>query len=117
MTELGSRASPANGLTVRLVGFWTGSVQLDVSGPRERIVQFVPRDAAGQALAVNNARLDATGEPGHWRASLSVSGRPASLDIVFAAAQDVLEYPFDITLNGHWSGAGGPAIGHAGAGE
>ena len=117
VAELGSRASHANGLTVRLVGFWNGSLQLDVSGPRERIVQFVPRDAAGQALAVNNARLDATGEPGHWRASLSVSGRPASLDIVFAAAQDVLEYPFDITLNGHWSGAGGPAIGHAGAGE
>ncbi len=104
VTELGSRASHANGLTVRLVGFWNGSLQLDLSGPRERIVQFVPRDAAGRALAVNNARLDATsepGEPGHWRASLSVSGRPASLDIVFAAAQEVLEYPFDMTLNGH----------------
>lgn len=101
VTELGSRASHANGLTVRLVGFWNGSLQLDVSGPRERIVQFVPRDAAGQALAVNNARLDTTDEAGQWRASLSVSGRPTTLDIVFAAAQETLEYPFDKTLNGH----------------
>jgi hypothetical protein len=101
VTELGSRASHANGLTVRLVGFWNGSLQLDVSGPRERIVQFVPRDAAGQALAVNNARLDTTDEAGQWRASLSVSSRPTTLDIVFAAAQEILEYPFDKTLNGH----------------
>jgi hypothetical protein len=52
-------------------------------------------------LAVNNARLDTTDEAGQWRASLSVSGRPTTLDIVFAAAQETLEYPFDKTLNGH----------------
>lgn len=96
--ELGSQASHGNGLKVRLVGFQSGSLQLEVSGPRERLVQFVPRDAEGQALAVNNTRLDADDETGQWRASLSVSGRPTSLDIVFAAAQEVLEYPFDMPI-------------------
>ncbi len=100
VTELGGEASHANGLAARLVGFWNGSLQIDVRGPRERIVQFVPRDAAGRALAAINARLDATDEPGQWRASLSVSGRPTSLDIVLAAEQKVIEYPFAMAMDG-----------------
>ena len=86
------------GLDVRLVGYFNGSLQLDVAGPRERIVQFVPRDAAGGALATNNSRIDETDEPGRWRASLSVSGRPQSLDIVFAETQEQIDYPFDLTI-------------------
>jgi hypothetical protein len=98
VSDLGRQVTHPNGLDVRLVGFFNGSLQLDVAGPRERIVQFVPRDAAGVALATNNSRIDDTDEPGRWRASLSVSGRPQTLDIVFAEAQEELEYPFDLTI-------------------
>jgi hypothetical protein len=100
VTDLGHRVTHENGLDVRLVGFWNGTLQLDVAGPRERIVQFIPRDADGTALATNNARLDETDDPSRWRASLSVSGRPATLDIVFAETQETLEFPFDMALGG-----------------
>ena len=99
VSDLGSRVTHPNGLDVHLVGFFNGSLQLDVAGPREHIVQFVPRDAAGGALATNNSRIDETDEPGRWRASLSVSGRPQSLDIVFAETQEQQEYPFDLTID------------------
>jgi hypothetical protein len=78
VSDLGRQITHPNGLDVHLVGFFNGSLQLDVAGPRERI--------------------DGADEPGRWRASLSVSGRPQSLDIVFAETQEQLDYPFDLTI-------------------
>jgi hypothetical protein len=98
VSELGSRVRHETGLDLRLVGFWNGTLQLDVNGPRDRIVQFIPRDEAGTALATNNARLDPGEAPGLWRASLSVSGRPATLDVIFAESREILEYPFEMSL-------------------
>ena len=98
VTELGNRAEDESGLTARLVGIENGSLQLDVTGPREKIVQFVPLDAEGVVLATSGVRLDRLDESDRWRGTLMVSGRPATLDIVFAEVQERLEYAFDMAV-------------------
>ena len=99
VAELGAAARHTNGLTVQLVGFANGGLQLALTGPRDRIVQFLPKDAAGNALATNNARIEPTDEPHQWSASLSVSGRPQTLHIVVAETSEEIVYPFDIVLD------------------
>ena len=98
VTELGNRAAHPGGLGARLVEFSDGQLKLDITGPRERLIQFIPRDAEDNILATNAARLEATDESGRWRGVVAISGRPATLDIVFAEVQDRLEYAFDMTV-------------------
>ncbi len=100
VSELGGQASHASGLEARLTGFANGALQFDIIGPRERIVQFIPRDGAGRALATINARLEAGDAAGSWRGSVSVSGRPSILEIVVAESQETVEYGFEFPLGG-----------------
>jgi hypothetical protein len=43
-------------------------------------------------------RLGSTGSPDRWDASVRISGRPATLDIVFAKEQDRIESPFEMAI-------------------
>ena len=61
-------------------------------------MQFVPRDRDGTVLATNNARLERVEDSAHWLATVSVSGTPASLDVVFAEIQDRLDFAFDLPV-------------------
>ena len=99
VTELGNSAQHESGLGAKLVEISDGRLKLQITGPRERIVQFVPRDAEGTALATNNSRLEPTEDSSQWVGSLSVSGIPATLDVVFAEVQDRLEYAFDLPVS------------------
>ncbi len=49
-------------------------------------------------LGRRGARLEWADDAKHWLASVAVSGRPATLDIVFASAQDRLDYTFDLPV-------------------
>ncbi len=98
VTELGNAAVHNSGLGAKLVEIGDGRLKLEITGPRERVVQFVPRDGAGTVLAANNERLERVENSSHWLATLAVSGRPATLDIVFAEAQDRLDYAFDLPV-------------------
>ena len=98
VTELGNGAADESGLGAKLIEIGDGRLKLEITGPRERIVQFVPRDSAGTVLAANNSRLERAKDSSHWLAWLSVSGRPATLDIVFAEAQDRQDYTFDLPV-------------------
>ncbi len=99
VSELGNRGTHDSGLDVRLVGVHGGELELDLAGPRDRIVQFVPRDEDGNALATNNVRIEASDDPERWRGTMAVSGRPATLDVVFAAQQERLDYPFELSID------------------
>ncbi len=98
VTKLGSSAADPSGLSARLVEIGGGGLKLEITGPRERLVQFVPRDEEGTALATNAVDVDAQEEGEGWTASLRVSGRPATLDIVYAEAQEVAEFPFTVPV-------------------
>lgn len=98
VAELGSAAEDGTGLGARLIEIGDGRLKLEISGPRERIVQFVPRDRDGIVLAANNARLERVEDSSLWLATVSISGTPATLDIVFAEIQDRLDYAFDLPL-------------------
>ena len=100
VTELGTSTSHPSGLKAQLVEMSGSSMHIDLTGARDRLVQFVPRDAEGKRLRVMAPNLDpAKDEADKWECQLTVYGKPHSLDIVFALQQDRLEYPFDLPIS------------------
>ncbi|MEE9300684.1 MAG: hypothetical protein V3V17_06115 [Alphaproteobacteria bacterium] len=98
VTELGNRTEHPNGQSARLVGVSDGALQIEIRAPRESLVQFIPYDAEGNQLATNAAQLEAGESPGLWHGTVRVSGRPQSLDIVFAEEQERIDYPFSLPV-------------------
>ena len=98
VTDLGDEAEHASGLRAKLVEFSDGALVLRITGQRDRLVQFVPRDSAGKPLATNAAHLEPGKEPDTRKGSVRVSGVPATRDIVFATRQDVIRYPYTLRL-------------------
>ena len=94
--DLGSRADHPSGISARLIEFSDGGIKFEIKGPRDRLVQFVPRDSGGKALATNVVTVKPAKQPGLWHGRFRVSGRPATVDLVIADRQDVIEYPFKV---------------------
>ena len=93
-------ANHPSGLEAQLVEISGSSIHLDLTGARDRLVQFVPRDADGKRLRVMAPNLTAVkDEADRWKCQLTVYGKPHSLEIVFALEQDRLEYPFDLPIS------------------
>ncbi len=90
------REAEDHGMRVTYVGLEDGAVRLRLDGPRERLVQFIPFDAAGTQRATNAVQVDWDDEAKLWEASFRVDGRPARVDIVVAVDQQVIEYDFDL---------------------
>lgn len=99
LTALGNEARHADGWSATLVEISGLTYSLKLKGPRKRLVQFIPYDDQGRRLSLGSARLRETDEDaGEWRCQLSVRGTPKSVDIVFASAQDRLEFDFDLPV-------------------
>lgn len=98
VTELGNVASRENGPSVRLVAIEDGSLRIEMTGSRDTLVQFIPKDREGKVLATNNERVEPGKAADQWVGSLRVSGVPASVDIVYAAKQSVMERPFSLSI-------------------
>ena len=98
VTELGNRTEHPNGQGARLVGVSDGALQIEIRAPRESLVQFIPYDAEGNQLATNAVQLEAGESPGLWHGTVRVSGRPQSLDIIFAEEQERIDYPFSLPV-------------------
>ena len=97
VSELGNRAQHEDGRSATLLAYHDGALELELVGPRDRLVQFLPRDRHGAPLATNAVRLDPGEVDGSWLATLRTSGRPATLEIVYAQAQDETVYDFSLT--------------------
>ena len=96
LSELGNEVSAAP-WAVRFLGVDDGVLKLDLTGQRDRLVQLIPRDREGTALAVSQVNLEPGDEEGHWRVSLRPAGVPANLDILFASRQQEETYPLALT--------------------
>ncbi len=100
VTQLGNETIAPNGLHVRFVEISDGKLYLSITGPRDRIVQFVPMDHNNIQLATNAEQISPSkDEEGKWMASLNVSGKPQYLHIMYTEKQDVIEYPFVLQLD------------------
>jgi len=83
------------GIHAKLIGFSDGKLKLRITGPRAKIVQFIPRDAAETPLATNTVTIKPDeNQPSTWIAEISVSGRPHSLVIVTTKNQKTVKIPF-----------------------
>ena len=97
LMELGNEALHADGWSATLVEISGLTYSLKLKGPRERLVQFVPYGDDGRRLSVSSSNLRETDEDtSEWLCQLSVRGTPKSVDIVFASAQERLQYDFDV---------------------
>jgi len=83
------------GFQAKLIGFSNGKLKLKITGPRAKIVQFIPRGPDKKPLATNNVSLKREeNQPRTWIAEMDVSGRPHSLDISYAKNQKIIKLPF-----------------------
>jgi|GEM_PF-6101945 len=88
-----------NGLRLKIIKINDGSLEAELSGPIASLVQFIPADANNQQLATSNERLEPIDKDGlKWKANFKIYGVPKFLHIVYAAEQDILEYPFKIKV-------------------
>ena len=98
VSELGNGVRGDDGRSATLVAYNDGALELELTGPRKRLVQFIPRDSQGVALATSGVRLEPGEAADHWRASLRSSGRPATLEVVYAEQQDEKVYDYRLEL-------------------
>ena len=96
LNDLGNTAQAANGLKVRFTGMVENSVQLEIKGPRETLVQLQPQDAARKVLGQGRVTLKPSdsSKPNEWQAEITVSPETRYLAVVYAPRQDLLEIPF-----------------------
>jgi len=83
------------GVHAKVIGFSGGRLKLKITGPRGKIVQFIPRGPDKKPLATNNVSIKREeNQTPSWIAEMSVSGRPHSLVIVIARNQKIGKLPF-----------------------
>lgn len=96
--QLGNEASHPAGYSARFIRVGDGYHRFEMMGPRETFVQFVPRAADGTVLGTSNEQIGDQDGEADYQASVGIAGDPVSLDFVFAAEQDIIEYPFEVKL-------------------
>ena len=97
-TRPGSVVTGADGNSMRLLGFENGNLQLELTGARNRLVQFRAHRANNGVAATMTHNLDDGASNGStaWHATVATSGRPAAIEAVFASEQEILEFPFEL---------------------
>ena len=100
ITEPGNETSHADGWSAKLKMISGSSYSLDLKGPRDRLLQFVAYDDQGRRLAISSSTVSKPMyKASEWKCWLTIHGVPKNLDIIFAAAQDRLEYGFQAPVS------------------
>ena len=68
---------------------------LDLEGPREKLVQFIPRSAKGKPLKQEDAQVKRSEHDENvWKVRLKVPAETRQIDIIYATKQDSWNMPF-----------------------
>ncbi|MCZ6454615.1 MAG: hypothetical protein O6909_10280 [Alphaproteobacteria bacterium] len=96
-TILGSSAEVGS-TKVRLTGYRDGVAQIEIDGPRERLVQILATKAEDKPVAAIVQRIEQIEETGLWQADLLLGDKPTEFIVRVATEQDIIETPFRINL-------------------
>ncbi|NIY14984.1 MAG: hypothetical protein GWM98_08810, partial [Nitrospinaceae bacterium] len=96
LSELGNQAENDAGLKVKLTGFSSDGAKFDVTGPREKVVQYQPRDRQGKALKQSFPSIRWSKKKESWWGKVAIPAHAKTLDIVYATRQEQKRYPFKI---------------------
>ena len=93
---LGSSAQSSNGLKAKFTGLSEKGVRMEIEGPRETLVQFIPLNLRGKPLRQKDPRIKKmdSEEKTVWQAEVQAPPETRYVDIVFAPQQDTWEIPF-----------------------
>ncbi|MDX1400453.1 MAG: hypothetical protein R3245_00890, partial [Kiloniellales bacterium] len=89
--------SSVDDFSLTLKGYEAGSVLLEASGPRHRLLGFRVFDGNGQEIATRVNHIDdASGAEAPWGIQLATSGRPAKIEAILSRSDEELVFPFTI---------------------
>ena len=93
---LGSTAQSSNGLKVKFTGISENGVRMEIEGPRETLVHFIPLNLRGKPLTQKDPRIERMDSEGKtfWQAEVQAPPETRYMDIVFALQQDTWKIPF-----------------------
>ena len=71
---------------------------MEIEGPRETLVHFIPLNLRGKSLTQKDTRIEKIESEGKtiWQAEVQAPPEARYIDIVFAPQQDTWEIPFHI---------------------
>ena len=96
-TILGSSAG-IGPTKVRLTGYRDGVAQIEIDGPRERLVQILATKAEDKPVAAIVQQIEQIEETGLWQVDLLLGDEPSEFIVRVATEQDIIETPFRINL-------------------
>ena len=96
-TILGSSAG-VGPTKVRLTGYRDGVAQIEIDGPRERLVQILATKAEDKPVAAIVQQIERIEETGLWQVDLLLGDEPSEFIVRVATEQDIIETPFRINL-------------------
>ncbi len=98
LNELGNAGEAVNGLKAKFTGIDQGKVLLEIEGPRETLVQFLPLDGSRKPLKQGNVHIKKTDSEKKtvWQAEVRVPPETRYMEIVYAPRQDTWQVPFHI---------------------
>jgi len=93
---LGSTAQSSNGLIAKFTGISEKGVRMEIEGPRETLVHFIPLNLRGKPLNQKDPHVEKMDSEGKtiWQAEVQAPSETRYMDIVFAPQQDTWEIPF-----------------------
>jgi hypothetical protein len=95
---LGSSAQSSNGLKAKFTGVSEKGIRMEIEGPRETLVHFIPLNLRGKSLTQKDPRIEKMESEGKtiWQAEVQAPPETRYMDIVFAPQQDTWEIPFHL---------------------
>jgi acyl-coenzyme A thioesterase PaaI-like protein len=96
--SLGSSAQSSNGLKAKFTGISEKGIRMEIEGPRETLVQFIPLNLRGKPLTQKDPRIEKIESDGKtiWQAEVQAPPETRYMDIVFAPQQDTWDIPFHL---------------------
>jgi hypothetical protein len=96
--SLGSTAQSSNGLKAKFTGVTEKGIRLEIEGPRETLVHFIPLNLRGKPLNQKDPRIEKLDSEGKtlWQAEVQAPSETRYMDIVFAPQQDTWKIPFHL---------------------
>ena len=93
---LGSTAQSSNGLKAKFTGISEKGVRMEIEGPRETLVHFIPLNLRGKPLNQKDPHVEEMDSAGKtiWQVEVQAPSETRYMDIVFAPQQDTWEIPF-----------------------
>jgi hypothetical protein len=93
---LGSTAQSSNGLKAKFTGISEKGVRMEIEGPRETLVHFIPLNLRGRPLNQKDPQIERMDSEGKtvWQAEVQAPSETRYMDIVFAPKQDTWKIPF-----------------------